>query len=929
MVSSSAKLSIIHRKRRICHEGGDSKDNVETSGNSKSNPADSTSSPKQHQLQCEECDTATKVVYRPLVSANGAYLCDKCYKLKFPATAMCDMNENKNILIRKYTEMDIRRTQYNLVTKDNKDNYTEEEECCACLEKGYYRKCCKKYYCNTCYYNQVRSCPGCGSSIHRSGVTIAKSKPKRIAVLATWGVTFYVVIMLISIIYVFFSHNLTRPETVWKGTCRGWFPKCDRPVCIDVDADNILMPTNYNFCSMYSVHKVIGRTCIVDSQLFVESNGFLGFDVCLQQDNQDSRSSPSGLDDKFEDGVYIFEDNFDYWMNDTDYSSISVMMKSARWSNMVNAKSSEICGYNDILRPYEVELSPYKDHVMFKKNAALVFSGVRNRYSETVALDVRYGGRIEFYLKLAPIVENELTTKCKSAFSGDVRLLYSLDNGTSWSIIAKYEVWKYRSFNFSLVNETIPIQAHSNHTRFRWEQPSFDSIRDYWALDDVRIFHKFEQNWRYGDWFENKRDEKWKVQQEDQCCLDMEQCPNLPNNLSLKKCDPKGNNGKSNYRIKIVDMFIITSVFICLFKKSFHDFQTWFNNNETSDSNGNTLQCSEVPAIPQHFDLEISTSWQIAAFAFINTPFILGATALTWHILNAFDYYEMRSIQTFLYLLGFGLDFWTIRSISINVIHFWPCHTLPSVKIDRSYENFKLSIGYDSIDSVDILDISCIDLFSERFYSLLVTCVFFCGFPLAMPSILLKILQLKYEVYIVILEILGCCLIFRSIVGPLWFVQIFLSMNWIFAFSGSARDEMGRSMERPSVRHVVSNAIILSIILYLVLLISFQPLHKSNLLIKILIGALVIITGSVCGALLGILRGLPVAPKIHLTTWPTEGFSFVNERFTIRPRLWARVFGGGMNSFQYITLQVKRQREFQNIISGSSKNSNEDIKQSK
>ena len=171
--------------------------------------------------------------------------------------------------------------------------------------------------------------------------------------------------------------------------------------------------------------------------------------------------------------------------------------------------------------------------------------------------------------------------------------------------------------------------------------------------------------------------------------------------------------------------------------------------------------------------------------------------------------------------------------------------------------------------------------------------------------------------YIIVLEIFGGCLIFRCLVGPLWFVELYLSLTWIFTLSATARDEMGRAMERPSVRHVVSNSIVASVIFYIAMVMLFEPLRYAGLLTKISILFAVTITASIFGSLLGILRGLPVSPQILLTTWPTEGFSFVNERCVIKPHTWAKLFGGGMNSFQFHILQLKRQQEFRLLISGS------------
>ena len=912
---SSSRL-FIRRPRRKHHPN----QNEEEEATSKDSKVENTK-PLQH--QCSECNITSKVKYRALVSDNGSYLCDTCYKVKFPATAMCDMNQNQNILVRKYNEYEIRKTQNKLgknshgnIKGKEEDLSVEEEECCSCLDKGIYRKCCKKYYCHLCYYNQSRLCPGCGASVHQSGVTITKSKPTKVAVLATWGVSLYIIMIILGIAYLFVLHNLKRPETVWKNACYGWFPKCDRPVCIDVEADSTLMPIQYNFCSINNtVNRVIGKTCIVDPQLYHESDGLLGHDLCITKGNE-ALVSPAHRHE-FEDGVYVFEDNFDYWKNDTDYSSDSIVMKSARWSNIANAKSGDICGFNSIVRPYEVEMPPTKDELEFKRPAALVFSGVQNRFSETIDLDVRFGGRVEFYLKMAPIVENELATECKSSFGGDVNLLYSLDQGISWSILKSYPVLKYRSHNFSFVTETIPIQAQSNHTRFRWEQPVFDSIRDFWALDDIRIFHQFEQNWRESDWFSKYRSKRWLIEQQEQCCLDTEQCLKFPNYASLENCNSHSSSNKLMYRIKIVDMFIIAAMMISLAKKACHDFQVWFEDFNDDDNQSVTkfLRQNQKLLMLKKFQLNISKSWQISAFITLATPFLLSLVILSWHMSTSSDYYDKKSIQTCFYFLALGLDFWTLRSLSSNVLQFWPCHTPPRIEISQSYDQYKLWIDNTSID---IMDIGSVDVFSQRFYYAIFACVIVSSFPLATISILIKILQLKFEIYIVLLEILGCSLILRSVLGPLWFVIVYLSATWIFASSTTERDKMGRAMERPSVRHVVSNCMVVSVILYIILVCTFKPLRHARLLVKISIFFGVTITSSILGSLIGILRGLPIAPNIRLTTWPNEGYSFVNERCIINPHTWARLFGGGMNSFQFVMMQVKRNQEFRLLISGSS-----------
>lgn len=127
---------------------------------------------------------------------------------------------------------------------------------------------------------------------------------------------------------------------------------------------------------------------------------------------------------------------------------------------------------------------------------------------------------------------------------------------------------------------------------------------------------------------------------------------------------------------------------------------------------------------------------------------------------------------------------------------------------------------------------------------------------------------------------------------------------------------MGRAIERPSVRHIVSNCLMISMTLYITLLLSFKPLRNSSLLIKVVIFFAVSIIGSVIGALLGMLRGLPIASSVCLTTWPSEGYTFVHDRCALQPHLWSRVFGGGMNSCRLHMFQVAMQQEFKLLISG-------------
>ena len=78
---------------------------------------------------CEECQNSkSRAKYRPLVHSNGAFLCDTCYRTQFPATAMCDEDDNINILSKVGNHLRVKFEN----DDDGNDGYNSEEECCTC-----------------------------------------------------------------------------------------------------------------------------------------------------------------------------------------------------------------------------------------------------------------------------------------------------------------------------------------------------------------------------------------------------------------------------------------------------------------------------------------------------------------------------------------------------------------------------------------------------------------------------------------------------------------------------------------------------------------------------------------------------------------------------------------------------------------------------
>lgn len=114
--------------------------------------------------------------------------------------------------------------------------------------------------------------------------------------------------------------------------------------------------------------------------------------------------------------------------------------------------------------------------------SALKFDGSQDRQATTRALDVAGGGNVSFHLKIG-----DGDAPCDGAESGEgIELRYSTDDGATWTTLGTYAAGSYA--NFTPIVETIPADARTEATRFRWIQPSFTGAdHDHWAIDDVEL----------------------------------------------------------------------------------------------------------------------------------------------------------------------------------------------------------------------------------------------------------------------------------------------------------------------------------------------------------------------------------------------------------------------------------------------------------
>lgn len=316
-----------------------------------------------------------------------------------------------------------------------------------------------------------------------------------------------------------------------------WLLSCLFLVCVEMpqsvaEGTSALPPlSRWEYCTMASENKLRSPACRYDSLLFHQSNMLMGYDIC---------------EEKFNEGVYVFEDRFDYWRNSSVPSS--TLEKSAKWSSVYNGFVGDYCGAVSL-------------------KTAMIFRGEQFRYAETVDLNLISGGRVEAEMFMPPIGFDVEKPFCKTGYIGDVLVQYSIDQGGNWTTIKTYTPSRYRSYKFFHVSVPLPDRAWTNATRVRFIQPVFDMALDNWALDDVRILRYLPRHWRETDEFRaNVRTAQEEIQRA-QCCLDTDWCEKrLSARERQEKCQSFSWFKDERYLFRLSEIILGITAFINVMK---------------------------------------------------------------------------------------------------------------------------------------------------------------------------------------------------------------------------------------------------------------------------------------------------------------------------------------------------------------------------
>jgi len=833
--------------------------------------------------------------FRILIN-DGCFLCDSCYRNEFPATAMLDEESNfyRNVReiqhnikgaildhvaeLKQPASLDVDAAGALRGESSSASSFPSEIECRKCLEKGVFRSCCKSYYCHQCYF-QSGHCPRCDKEAPLTGLAagLSKEDPGRMAVALSWFISALIITIAITLLALLCWNASTLPVTISGVQCLGWLPTCNLTVCIEhngLEESGAFLPATqpYKDCDRAtSVHQVIASACVYDWEAYIWSNHSIGYDLCISSPREEhvSSSHPLLLYTNENAGVHVFDDDFEF----------PLKKASAAWQEIINGRYSDACGVNR-------NPSERGNHGSFRpqdnKNA-LVFGGKQRRHAITPALNVEFGGKVEFYLKLGPLIQDDLNSECQAAFEGDVILEYNTNN--AWMTIGTYPAWRYRGESFQHISEVIPSEAKSNSTQFRIRQPTFDEMRDHWAIDDFRVLSTLNPQWKDSAEYEqlgNKQSEDVTLAQ---CCLDTNQC-NFFDKKRISFDSDHCDNTSVGRRLKVSELLILFTILTAVGKLLYQLVSSRFTRvvksiqehhlakDDFVVQEGTTLFPRKKFVVISSLPFQYSVTFLLCGMVLLTTYRLLHASMIFRCLRreNTDDLLCRTNDVPFSFYIfsAFCLDTRVVRTLLRRVFFVenpWHRNQL-EVKVDLHPDMRYMRVGMGIVPLGEITELHAKSCFFSWFICF---CYIFGGLPLALGSLTIQSFELgpRFEA---ISPILGSLAMLREMFGASLFASVWLSIGWVFAFRIDDRKEFGRAvMRRGLLQQVIVGACLTPIVVMFTLLIRrVEVISSTDNLILFIIFA---VSGGFLGFLIGIFRGLPTTPNVFYATWPRSCYA--------------------------------------------------------
>jgi hypothetical protein len=771
-----------------------------------------------------------------------------------------------------------------------------------------------------------------------------KEEPTKLAVGISWAISVIIVIITITALALVCWNVSTLPVTISGQHCRGWLPKCNLEVCLEhngqyeeEESGGGLLPVTqlYKDCSRStSSYQVVASACVYDWEAYVWSNHSFGYDLCISSSREEqSRSSSmksvasTSSSDQLRlytnknAGVYIFDDDFEYPLKEA----------SAPWEEIINGKYSDACGIN----PHPSERGSHGTFRPLQNKNALVFGGKQRRHATTQGLNVEFGGTIEFHLKLGPLIQDDLSSsECLPAFEGDVTLEFKV-NDDIWKTIDIYPAWKYRG-EFHFISQDIPLEARSNSTQIRIQQPSFDERRDHWAVDDFRVMSRLKPQWQDSGEYKNLKTRQSEDVLLAQCCLDTNQCSRFDKRrISFDRAQCQNvistkTNGRR--RMKSSELLLVFAILVTISKLLYRLVSSRFVSlaPPTLEERSEEVADSITMFPRKKFHMISSLSWQYTVALLLCGMLLLTLYQLL-HATMLFDCLNRDnsedpscrsdvSLYTFA-ALAFCIDARVIGSLLKRVF----CIENPrkrkavEVEVDLHPDRRHILVGSDLFP---LREITALHAKSRLFTSFIAFCYVLAGLPLALGSLTIQSFDLGPRREVLSL-ILGSLAVLREAFGPSFFAQFCLSVGWVFAYRSDDRNEFGRAVMRKGLlqQFLVGSCLTPAVVMFTLLIRRVEGISPTDNFILFL---LFTVLGGLFGLILGIFRGLPTTPDAYFTAWPSECYAVTYYDKVKCPCLFSWKYCGEIHSRQItIMIHLDDMHGFRKSLMGNLSSKNE------
>jgi hypothetical protein len=458
---------------------------------------------------------------------------------------------------------------------------------------------------------------------------------------------------------------------------------------------------------------------------------------------------------------------------------------------------------------------------------------------------------------------------------------------------------------------------------------------DHFAIDDMHVFHKFKPKWHKSKGFKKVKKRTHDMIEDAKCCLGSAQCSRrLSPKQKSERCTwvPGFEAGYDEHHEPMdgtPPLYILISIimFIARYVWAAGNLliaQIAGHENDVNEVQPPAKCCSSLRgcfklklrasakiytldegppaniASERRFFVEDDPWWRFGVFWGLGTlPWILISWIFTYKLAEpgvVIDLYRKFHFDPsqdstpvtiemplwWFVVAVFFLDAGALVYVAKRHIYATWFNAVPCVEVDaRPSRGVMVISGPTDYEEIKLTDFKTHHRISAKELQWLGFLAMFGCWPFASVTLLLHLAHIPWSVGRVILPIFGSLTMVKAYVGGDWLIRALFWFDWFFSRHLDDREEFGaRTLERrnkPMMRVAcVTSFVVAFTVLWLV---NIEAVWKSILFLF-----LATMSGTFWGFLCGVAHGLPVEPRLILTSLRSPGIILRyqhNSRFSL------------------------------------------------